>query len=152
MLPNRSNADERSRTSTPRGAQAPEACASANSATSASFLLAYYLQNSTSINANISNFLHFVKDFSPPVINSKASHKQSPALQKRRIARSSVFCSRINKISLNYRRQLSETKTTVIFWISRFLQYILYEGSQNVMTGRRERVSQLHFMVPYPYS
>ena len=29
------NADERIRTSTPRGAQAPEACASANSATSA---------------------------------------------------------------------------------------------------------------------
>ncbi len=48
------NADERNRTSTPIRAQAPEACASANSATSAA-------------KPNISRFTHFVKNIAKNV-------------------------------------------------------------------------------------
>jgi hypothetical protein len=64
------NADERSRTSTGRSPQAPEACASANSATSADFLSAQFPDNNVPGNRNTNCSRRFVKDFSVKVIRN----------------------------------------------------------------------------------
>ena len=106
-------ADERSRTSTPRGAQAPEACASANSATSAWSLFSDIPKNNAPSRTNISDLRHFVKNFSLPEAGNLSLSAAGPIKSLWRCKIGESPCSgrirqRFCEIWINSHRQMSE--------------------------------------------